>query len=153
MGRILYDVYDKIMDEEERAAGMRRMGRRPARNEVPLAEVYRKVLPPPPSQDPFPVALKVLLNGRSLRWFAPKIPVDVSTLSRMMNGKAEVDILMLERISAAAKVHPSYFVEWRAMYVAKVIQEVYLQSPHLSITAFRALRSGKQALAEGKIAA
>lgn len=153
MGRILYDIYDKVVDEQEREAGLRRMGRRPARDEVPLAEVYRKVLPPPPSQEPFPVALKYLLHRRSLRSFAPKIPIDVSTLSRMMRSGETPDIAMLERIAAAAKVHPAYFLEWRAQFVAQLIQSVYLDQPHLSITAFRALRGGKQALIEGRLAA
>lgn len=152
LGRILYDIYDKVVDEEEKANGLVRKGRRPARKEVPLEEVYRKVLPPAPSLLPFPEALKEVMNGKSLRWLAPKIPIDVSTLSRVLRSKSTPDIVLLERIAAAVKVHPGYFLEWRALYIGQLITEVYLASPNLSIASHRALRAGKQALAEGRIA-
>ena len=154
LGRILYDIYDKVVDEEEKEAGVRRMGRRPARPSVSLEQVYRKVLPPPPSLEPFPVALRNLMGDKSLRAFAPKVPMHVATLSRMMRGQAEPDLQMLERIAAAAKVHPSYFMEWRALYVGQLISSVFSDRPNLSISAYRALTKGSPtALREGKFAA
>lgn len=143
MGAIIGDIYDEVKAEEEREAGVRRMGRRPGRS-ASLSEVWATVFPAPYSMDPFPEALGKLLNGRSQRAFASKIPCNQSTLSRLLSGEWEPDLVMLERIAEAAKVAPAYFVEWRAMYVGELITKVLTASPNLGITHFRNLRGERQ---------
>lgn len=136
MGAIIGDIFDEVKAEEEKEAGVRRMGRRPGRS-ASLAEVYATVFPAPYSMDSFPEALVKLLNGRSQRAFAAKIPCNQSTLSRLLSGDWKPDLSMMESIAVAAKVAPSFFMEWRAMYVGKVITETLMQHPNLSITHLR----------------
>lgn len=144
MGRILGDIYDEVMAEEERESGMRQMGRRPNRRAVPLSEVYATVFPRPYSMDPFPVSMAKLLEGRSNRAFCQRVPINSGTLSRFMLGSRTPDLTMLERLAAAAKVKPSYFVEWRAMYVGQLIQTVLMDNPNIGISAVNTIHSARQ---------
>jgi hypothetical protein len=143
MGAILGDIYDVVKAEEDKAKGIRTMGRRPARKGVSLDEVYATVFPPQYTNEPFPVALKTLMAGRSQRQFCMKIPCHQTTLSRMLSGTLEPDLIMMERVADAAKVPPSYFAEWRAHYIGRLITNVFLQRPHMSITAVKSLKTGK----------
>ena len=148
MGAIIGDIFDEVKAEEEKEAGVKRMGRRPGRS-ASLAEVYATVFPAAYSMDPFPTALVKLLNGRSQRAFAAKIPCNQSTLSRLLSGEWKPDLSMMESIAAAAKVAPSFFMEWRAMYVGQVITETLLNRPNLSITHLRQV-NGSRAQASGR---
>jgi transcriptional regulator with XRE-family HTH domain len=144
MGRILYDIYDEIMSREEREAGQRRIGRRPARSAVPLTQVMAVVRPEEFSTDPFPQALYKLLRGRSQRAFARKIPISQPYLSRLLSGEREPELELMESIAAAAGVNPWHFPEWRAQYLGQLITEVLTESPHLGITAIKGVRSTRQ---------
>lgn len=143
MGRILGDIFDAVKAEEEKAAGVHRMGRRPARTGS-LQEVYDTVFPAPYSMDPFPEAMIKLLGGRSARQFAPKVPVHQTTMSRLMRGDIKPDLLMLERIAAAAKVHPSFFVEYRAQFVGQLLTRVFTERPNMGVAAFREVKGVNQ---------
>ncbi len=141
MGRILYDIYDELMSKEEREAGQRRIGRRPARSAVPLATLMTVVRPEEFSNEPLPQALTRLLRGRSQTMFARKVPCSQSHLSRILAGECPPDLDMIERLSAAAGVQPWHFPEWRAAYLSALIGEVLLESPHLGITAIKGVRA------------
>ena len=142
MGRILGDIFDFVKAEEEREAGVHRMGRRP-RRDGSLDEVYRTVFPQAYTMDPFREAMEKLLNGRSQRQFAPKIPMTQSMFSRLLRGDTIPDMATLEHIAKAAKVHPSFFVEWRAMYVSSVIGQVLVDRPNIGVKVYRTLRQGE----------
>jgi len=142
MWAILGDIYQVVRDEEERDNGTRRMGRRPVRAAGSVDELMRTVLPDQYTQEPFKGALAKLLKGRSQQAFANKIPCSQSTMSRLLSGDAEPDMAMMERVAAAAKVQPHYFLEYRARYVSDMVQQVLTERPNVSITAFRKARGG-----------
>lgn len=144
MGKLIGDIYDEVLAQEEREAGVRSLGRRPARRAVSLDEVFNKVFGRPYSMDEFPKALAELLQGRSQRQFAAKIPCNQSTLSRLASGSVKPDMLMMERIAAAAKVPPFYFKEWRAQYLSSLVEKVLLEKPHLGVTAYRNIHKSKR---------
>lgn len=144
MGRIIGDIYDEAMAEEEREAGLRQMGRRPNRRAVPLSEVYAMVFPRPYSMDPFATSMAKLLEGRSQRAFCRRVPIHQTTLCRYLDGSRKPDLEMLEKLAAAAKVKPSYFVEWRAMYVGQLIQTVLLDHPNIGISAVNTIHSARR---------
>ncbi len=146
LGKILYDIYDEVRSAEERNAGLRRIGRRPGRSAVPLDEVMQVVLPQEFTNDPLPKALARLLAGRSQRQFARRVPVSQPHLCRILSGERVPDLEQLERIAAAADVQPWYFIEWRARYISTLMGEVLAESPHLSITALRAMRDGRRGI-------
>lgn len=145
MWQLVGDIYQAVRFQEERERGVVRMGRRP-RTTGSLDEVWKTVFPPTYSNEPFGKALADLLETRrmSQRAFAPKVPCHQTTLCRFLNGTNKPDLQMMERIAAAAKVHPSYFVEWRAEYVGKVIWQVLLERPNMGISAVRMLRQGQR---------
>lgn len=136
MGRIIGDIFREVRAQEDKERGLTKMGRRP-RPTGTLDEVWAVVFPQQYTMDPFPVALKRLMAGRSTRAFAPRIPCAQSTLVRLLNGQLTPDMQTLESIAAAAKVKPFYFVEYRAMYVAHHIREVLTSQPHLGITVWK----------------
>lgn len=150
MWKTFGDIYDVVKAEEDKERGIRSMGRRPARKGVSLDELFAVVLPPSYSNDPFPVALKNLISSRSQRQFAMKVPCNQSTLSRMLAGQMTPDLVMLERLAAAGKVHPSYFLEWRAMYLGQLITRVFMDRPNMSIGALRRFRDGRAAFGANK---
>lgn len=150
MWKTFGDIYDVVKAEEDKERGIRSMGRRPARKGVSLDELFAVVLPPSYSNDPFPLALKNLIAARSQRQFAMKVPCNQSTLSRMLAGQMKPDLVMLERLAAAGKVHPAYFMEWRALYLGQVITQVFLLRPNMSIGTLRRFRDGRAAFGAKK---
>lgn len=144
MGKIIYDIYDEVKSAEERAAGVRRIGRRPARASVPLDEVMGIVTPVEFTNDPMPKALTRLIAGRSQRQFAAKVPMNQGYLSKILAGEKHPELDTIEALAKAAGVAPWYFVEWRARYVGSLITEVLHRSPHLGISAVRGLRDNRR---------
>lgn len=143
MWAIIGDVYDAVKVEQERDAGRVRIGRRPARAATSLDDVYATVFPAQYTMDPFTVALAKLMAGKSQRAFAPRIPCDQGTLSRLLSGRMVPDLIMLERISEAAKVSPYFFVEYRSMYVGQLITRVLTERPNMGVAAVKKLRASR----------
>lgn len=140
MWQILADIYNVIQAEQARSRGAGASGRRPRRPAASLEQLLAAVFPPRYTNDRFPVALADLIAGRSQRQFAARIPCNQSTLSRLLNGVVEPDLVMLERVAAAANVPPHYFIEWRAQYLGHLVTHALLQRPNMSITVLRRLR-------------
>lgn len=147
MWAIIGDVYDAVKTEEEKAAGIRRMGRRPARHGTTMEEVYATVFPSVYCSDTFPTALTKLIAGRSQRSFASRIPCDQGTISRLLSGRLQPDVAMLERVAAAAKVPPYYFLEYRAQVIGQMVVKILTEQPHLGIAAMKRVRAPQPASA------
>jgi hypothetical protein len=146
MWAIIGDIYDVVKAEQERDAGIRKLGRRPQRSSASLDEVYATVFPAQYTMDPFGEAMHKLLAGRSIRAFAVRVPIDQSHLNRLINGNRQPDLETLERIALAAKVPPSYFVEWRAMFVGQLITRVLSERPNLGVKAVKVVRHGRESM-------
>ncbi len=147
MGRIIYDVYDEVVSREERDAGKRRIGRRPARDATSLAAVMAVVKPEEFTNEPLPIALRALLRGRSQRLFARKVPISQAYLNRLLAGQhSHYGLDLLESLADAASVPPWHFAEWRSQYVGGLITEVLMTNPAMGITALRALRNTRQSV-------
>lgn len=141
MWSILADIYNVVKDEEEREAGKKRMGRRPTRAASSIDELMNTVMPAQFDQEPFPEALRKLLIGKSQTQFARRVPCAQSTVSRLLSGEMEPDIVMLERVAVAAKVPPHFFIEYRAAYVSQLVQRVLTERPNLGVKVFKRLQS------------
>lgn len=141
MWSILADIYNIVKDEEERDAGVRRMGRRPFRAAGSIEELLSTVFPVRYTLEPFSMALNKLIGKRSQRAFAMKIPVNQSTLSRLLAGTIQPDMPMLESVARAAKVHPTFFVEYRGLIIAEIVRRVLTEQPHLGIQAIKRMRA------------
>lgn len=142
MAKIIADVYSEIVAEEEKEKGIRRMGRRPRPEVVPIQDVMGKVFPVQYSLEPFPTAIAELMKRKkmSARALALRVPVHQTTMSKYIAGKLEPDVVMLEQIAAALKVNPWYFREWRAGYLAEVVQQALENNPRMSISMVNLIR-------------
>lgn len=141
MWAIVGDIYDAVKTEQEKDAGLRRMGRRPARHGSSMDEVYATVFPPRYTMDPFPLALEKLVDGRSQRQFAMRVPCDQGTLCRLLSGQAQPNLELMERIAVVAKVPAHYFVEYRALLIGNMVTRQLMEQPNIGITAIKRLRA------------
>ena len=97
------------------------------------------------TNEPFGKAVKELLNGRSVRWLANEIHIHNVPLTRVLNGERDVvsvrdpkgSMTRIEVIARALKVHPSYFAEWRRLWVMTLIDQAFEEHPHLSVGVYR----------------
>jgi hypothetical protein len=146
MWRIFGDIYDTVKAEEDKRLGRRAMGRRPGRSAVSLTEFYDVVFREPFSNDPFTEALDKLMSGKTLSEIARLVPCDKGYLSRVLNGKVPLTLLLMERIAESVAIHPSYFLEWRAKYLSGLVESVLTERPNLAIGHIQRVQAGRRAL-------
>lgn len=141
--QILGDIYVVTKyDDRKRETGKRLDGRRTMPKDANLDELW-SMITPQVSMEPFAVAFKALQGDRSLRAMAMRVGIDHRELSRMLNGKQELHISMLEQIASKLRVSPAYFLEWRIKYSLGVMAEIMRLHPNLSVSVAKRL-SGKR---------
>jgi DNA-binding phage protein len=143
-GRIIYDIYDEVMSQQERAAGIRRVGRRPARSAVSLDRVFDTILPPDFNNEPLSVVLPPLIGSRGIKEIAEKAHMSRSHLSWILSGRRQPTLEGLEALADVLGVQPWYFIEWRAQYLSALVLEVLMASPRLGTSILRDLRTGRR---------
>lgn len=92
------------------------------------------------SMEPFEASLKNLANGRSIRALARKTGLSKNHIHRLLTGEIEADAYAMREIARAFDKHPSFFAEWRAMWVANAIVERLMNQPESSIVLYRKLK-------------
>jgi hypothetical protein len=142
VGRIIYDIFDEVKSQQERAAGIRRVGRRPARSAVNLEDVLTTILPPDFNNEPLPVVLPKLIGKRSHADVAAAANLSRSHITHLVRGRTPT-LEALEGLAQALGVQPWFFVEWRALYIGQLMTEVLIASPHLGTTVLKDMRSGR----------
>jgi len=147
--RILGDIYREVKKVEAKRAGTvvvvsrrRRVGttQRSLASDVGTLEELEVMLTPRVSMDPFPLAMKPLIDeNRGVRALARASKMSHSTILRMMAGQMPLEMFRLAQIAAGAGVAPAYFKEWREAYVLTVLARVLSAQPNLSVKFSRAL--------------
>lgn len=127
---VLHRILSDIAKVAHATDGVKKTGRRPVVS-MGLDQLWQ-LLYPEPSDDPFVEALAKLMGNTSQRAFAPKVPCNQATISRLLTGELMPDITMLEGLASAGGVPPSYFREWRALKLGQLVVDTYLRQPHLS---------------------
>lgn len=115
-------------------------GGRRARVSGDLDELW-DMLTPQFSLKPFGDALREVMGDSSLRQFAAAIPMHHRSLARLMDGERQIvnlhdpkgSMAQLERIATVAGVHPSYFAEWRRLWIFSRLDDVFEAHPNTSI--------------------
>ena len=107
-------------------------------NKVPTVDELRGLVTQKYSNDPFGVALKELLGDRSVRWLAHQMKIHHSQITRIIRGERDISTLQdpagaIEAVARVLRVHPSYFVEWRRMWIMNLLDDAFTAQPHLSI--------------------
>lgn len=86
---------------------------------------------------PFAQALKALAGDRSMRHLSNKTTLDKSHLNRLLLGQREPDGYDMRMCAQAFGKHPSYFVEWRLLYIIAAVTRRLEWSPETSVGIFR----------------
>lgn len=141
--QLLGDLY-LITKAHQRAD--RRGGRRSRTINGNMEELWG-MLTPRFATEPFGPATRELMGATSLRQFAKKVPMHHHALARLISGERPVvrpkdpegTMRILEAVAKAGGVHPSYFLEWREVFVYNALQQAFETSPNLSITVTRNL--------------
>lgn len=115
-------------------------GGRRARVAGDLDELW-EMLTPQFSTKEFGPALRDVMGNTSLRQFASAIPMHHRSLARLMDGERNIvnkhdpegSMRTLERIAQVARVHPSYFNEWRRLWIFSTLDDVFAAHPNTSI--------------------
>lgn len=130
-------MYRLLADLHQASAVMK--GQDPKR--LPTVEELRALVTHSYSNEPFGPALKKALGPRRGRWLAGRLGMHHSQIARLISGEKEIVLLndpqesmrRIEAISRELRVHPSYFAEWRRLWVMNLIDGMFEIQPHLSI--------------------
>jgi transcriptional regulator with XRE-family HTH domain len=88
---------------------------------------------------PFPQALRVLAGRRSIRRIAEAVGLNKALVHRLLLGEIEPDGYVLRCCAEAFGKHPSYFLEWRILYITQAIVRRLEWSPETTIDLYREL--------------
>jgi hypothetical protein len=114
----------------------RRIGRRPKPTSGSIEDV-RRVLEVRYSELPFRDALAELVNGRSIRAFAGKVPVHPVHLARLLSGERSPSLATMAALARAGRVQPEFFLEYRIGVVQQAMADAMRARPALSISGYR----------------
>lgn len=108
-----------------------------------LDELWDLVATPEYSLQPFGQALLDALGNRSVRSLAAQIGPGMhhSLITRYIRGDRDIvsvtdipgSMARIEIIAKALRVHPSYFAEWRRMWLMSLLDAAFARQPNLSV--------------------
>ena len=139
---ILGDIYVVTKSDDAKREGRGRDGRRVMPKDANLADLW-DMITPRYSMDVFPVAFKELQGDRSLRAMSYKIGIDHRELSRMLLGKQTLTLYALDLIATKCRVNPTFFSEYRILYVQEALGAIMAAKPNLSIGVIKRLTGSK----------
>lgn len=93
------------------------------------------------SLDDFQHSLRDLANGRSIRSIARKTGLSKNHVHRLLTGEVQPDGYAMRAVAEAFGKHPSYFPEWRAMWITNAMVNRLEGNPESSIVLYRKLRA------------
>ena len=111
-----------------------------------LDALWEMMSTPQFSTQPFGEAVLDLLGDRSVRWLAQQLGgVSHTHLARHLNGSRPIvsvhdhrgSMRRIESIARVLRVHPSFFVEYRRLWIMSLIDSAFTAEPTLSVGVFR----------------
>lgn len=138
-GRILRD----ILKLEQAVPG--RPGPRPSLDVSAATKRIQQLFGDDFTIAPFDEALRVLAGDRSIRHVARITGLNKDTVHRLMRGDIEPDGFIMRQCAEAFNKHPSYFLEWRELYIVKTIMSRLNWSPETTVDIFKKLDAQRKA--------
>lgn len=89
------------------------------------------------SFESFPVAVKALAPEMTIRDLSEYVGLNKSTVHRLMTGVIQPDGYYLRVFAAAFDKHPSYFMEWRTLYIVGSMVRRLEWNPELALDLFK----------------
>ena len=134
MGRIIADI------QKREAAPSGKPGKIPAVNKEDADQYLRRYQNDDYTIHKFADAFKLLKGDRSTRAMAHKCKLAQTMVQRLLDGKAEPTVAVMENVARAFKKHPSFFVEYRVAYVVGMMAQRMEAIPEASIVPYLKLR-------------
>jgi DNA-binding phage protein len=132
-GRVLRD----ILKLEQAAPG--RPGPRPSLDMAAATLRLNQLMGNDFTMLPFNEAFAVLANGRSVRHVASKTGMNRNRVYKLLKGDDEPDGFEMAVIAETFGKHPSYFAEWRILYIVNAFVVRLEYSPDTAIDIYRKL--------------
>jgi DNA-binding phage protein len=132
-GRVLRD----ILKLEQAAPG--RPGPRPSLDMAAATRRLNQLMGNDFTMLPFHEAFQVLAGGRSLRHVASMTGLNRNTVYRLMKGDSQPDGFEMAVVAETFGKHPSYFAEWRILYITNAFVSRLEYSPDTAIDIYRKL--------------
>lgn len=126
-GQLLRD----ILKLEQAVPG--RPGPRPSLDVTEATKRMRQILGDDFTIEPFPKALKALAGPLSIRALANHTKLNKDCIHRLLKGETEPDGYLMRMCAQAFGKHPSYFLEWRILYITQTIVSRLEWSPETTI--------------------
>jgi len=136
--KILGDLVNDVIKINISEKG--RPGKRSAQNAEDIEADLKKLTGEDYAIRPFPQAFREAMEGRSLRQVAAASHTDKMILHRILKGTQEPTSEQIELIAAAVKKDPSYFMEYRVLYVCSVIYQMMMTSSEAATIQFNKLK-------------
>jgi hypothetical protein len=110
-----------------------------------LEDLWDLVGEPAFSHEPFGTAFHEVLGTRSISQVAVRAGMHRGTLLRYVNAERPIvstqdpegSMRRLEVVARALVVHPSYFSEWRRLWIMMLIDGAFSGRPELSVSVYR----------------
>lgn len=134
MGRIIADI------QKREATPSGKPGKIPSVNKEDASQYLLRYQNDDYTIYAFKDAFKYLKGDRSTRAMAHKCKLGQTMVQRLLNGKAEPTVEIMENVARAFKKHPSFFVEYRVAYVVGMMAQRMEAIPEASIVPYMKLR-------------
>jgi DNA-binding phage protein len=128
--RVLRD----ILKLEQAVPG--RSGPRPALEQEEVTDRLDRLFGRDFTSDPFPRALKSLAGGASIRQIATRTGLNRNVVYRLLNSEMGPEGWHLTQVAEAYGKHPSYFIEWRILYITKAFASRLERNPDASVSVY-----------------
>lgn len=136
-GRILRDIFK--VDQAKPG----RSGPRPVLDRDLAMERLKQFKREDYSEFEFRDAFAVLAAGMSHRGLEAKTGLNRNMIQKLLAGKREPDIPLMEQIAKAFKKNPAYFLEYRTAYILGALAQKMDASPEMSIDLYNRLNPRK----------
>lgn len=132
-GRVISDII-KLQQ-----AGTGKPGKRPALGRPDAENFYRQFENDDYSLLEFKDAFKVLMGDRSIRHMARKCEISNSMVQRILSGDQVASVDIMTKVAKAFKKKPSYFLDYRILYIIGMLSEQLTNAPEASIVQYNKL--------------
>lgn len=127
MGRLVNDILKVDLADPGRP------GKRPSIEQNAASDRLRQLQGDDYTVLPFHDAFRILANGRSTRGLAMKLETSHTAVNRLIRGIDSPTAAVMERAAKIFKKDPSYFVEYRLLYVIGVMYRKLETNPEATV--------------------
>lgn len=134
LGAIINDIIKIAISEKGRP------GKRSASNVADIANDLLKLSQLDYAENSFFDSMQIQMKNRSIRQVARNSGLDKMTVRRLYIGEQQPTPYHMEHLAKAFKKNPSYFLEYRALFVCAVLYEMLLTSSDAAVIFYKKIR-------------